>query len=132
MPMTQNECADSRGAEAVRGFLRVLGQDGRQLNARYRKIYCRVGFLLVECRHQYERTMAMRVQQSGDGPLVMPAVVGYLGLALSSGGRPTQIRFVLEDGSELHLPIREVAYSKLLAQFAMLYAEIGTFGGRKN
>ena len=67
--------------------------------------------------------MAMRAQLSGDGPLVMPAVVGYLGLTLPAGGRPTQIRFVLEDGLELHLPIPVAAYNKLLAQFAMLYAE---------
>ncbi|QIG51341.1 hypothetical protein G5V57_28685 [Nordella sp. HKS 07] len=70
--------------------------------------------------------MATRVQLTGDGPFVMPAVVSYLGIALPAGRRTTQIRFILEDGSELHLPIAGVAYNKLLAQFAMLYAERGS------
>lgn len=63
------------------------------------------------------------LQLDGLGPFLAPAVVGFLGLTIAEGRLPVQMRFRLEDGSELHLPIQEAALDKLMGQFAGLHAE---------
>lgn len=68
--------------------------------------------------------MAKLLQLDGLGPFETPAVAGFLGLAIAQGREPTQIRFVLEDGSELRLPIQGHAFEKLASQFAAIYEQI--------
>jgi hypothetical protein len=64
---------------------------------------------------------AKLVQLDPPGPYVLPEAVGFQGLVLVQGQRPTQMRFALADGSILHLPIAEHAFDKVLRQFASLY-----------
>ena len=64
--------------------------------------------------------MTTHLPVDGPGPFVLPKVEGFLGLVLAGGQQPVQMRFVLEGGSELHLPIAEYAFDKLLRQFAAL------------
>jgi len=57
--------------------------------------------------------MTKPVRLAGDGPFVTPAVEGCLGLAISGGRLPVQIRLVLSGGQELHLPTTDIALSGL-------------------
>ena len=67
-------------------------------------------------------TVTTPIQLDGGGPFETPAVSGFLGLAiLADRPRVQTLRFALEDGSELHLPIANNAFEKLLSQFAGLY-----------
>ena len=45
------------------------------------------------------------VQLVPPGPHVLTTAEGFLGLAIVGAKLPVQLRFVLEDGVELHLPL---------------------------
>ena len=58
--------------------------------------------------------MTMLVQLNGLGPFVTPKVVDYLGLAYPLARETLEIRFVLEDGQEIRLPIHRFVFDELL------------------
>ena len=64
--------------------------------------------------------MATKLELSGTGPFETPAITDYLGLAYPMSGPLAQIRFALEGGGELHLPIKSDALDKLIEQFRLL------------
>lgn len=64
--------------------------------------------------------MATQLDLSGTGPFETPAIVDFLGLAYPLSGTSVQIRFALEGGSELHLPIKSDALYKFIQQFRLL------------
>lgn len=64
--------------------------------------------------------MATKLDLWGTGPFETPAIVDYLGLAYPMSGPLAQIRFALEGGGELHLPMTSDALDKLIEQFRML------------
>ena len=67
--------------------------------------------------------MTTPIQLIGDGPFVTPIAEGFLGMAIAEGRLPTQIRLVLVDGQELHVPIEELALRRLHKQLHGLYGE---------
>lgn len=67
--------------------------------------------------------MATKIELTGPGPFETPAIVDYLGLAYPMTTTLVQVRFSLEDGSELHLPIKGVALDKLTEQLATFHSE---------
>jgi hypothetical protein len=62
--------------------------------------------------------MATKIPLTGTGPFETPAIVDYLGLAYPLSGTKVQVRFALEGGMEIHLPIHSMALTKLTEQFA--------------
>ena len=64
--------------------------------------------------------MDTKLDLSGTGPFETPAIVDYLGLAYPMTGTLAQVRFALEGGSELRLPIKSDALDKLIEQFRLL------------
>ena len=48
------------------------------------------------------------------GPFVTPKVVDYLGLAYSLARETLEIRFALDGGQEIRLPIHRLAFDELL------------------
>jgi hypothetical protein len=64
--------------------------------------------------------MATQLDLSGTGTFETPAIVDFLGLAYPLSGTSVQIRFALEGGSELHLPIKSDALYKFIEQFRLL------------
>jgi hypothetical protein len=50
------------------------------------------------------------------GPYVTREAAGFLGLTVAGGRLPVQLRFVLEDDTELHIPISDFALGRLYAQ----------------
>jgi hypothetical protein len=67
--------------------------------------------------------MTKPVQLDGDGPHVTPIAQGFVGLGISQGQLPAQIRLVLKGGQELHVPIEELALRRLYKQLHGLYSE---------
>ena len=67
--------------------------------------------------------MATKLDLSGTGPFETPKIVDYLGMAYPLSGTSVQLRFVLEGGSELHLPIKSVALDNLIEQLAAAHAK---------
>ena len=64
--------------------------------------------------------MDTKLDLSGTGPFETPAIVDYLGLAYPMSGTLAQVRFALEGGGELRLPIKSDALDKLIEQFRLL------------
>lgn len=56
-----------------------------------------------------------RVQLTPPGPYILQEAQGFLALAIAQGQLPIQLRFVLGDGQELHLPISNIALGRLYA-----------------
>ena len=67
--------------------------------------------------------MATKIPLIGTGPFETPAIVDYLGLAYPMSGTMVQVRFALEGGYELHLPINGIALGKLTEQLAASQAK---------
>jgi hypothetical protein len=65
--------------------------------------------------------MATRIALTGPGPFETPTIVDYLGLAYPMTTSLVQVRFALEGGTEIHLPIQGVALEKLMNQLAALH-----------
>jgi hypothetical protein len=64
--------------------------------------------------------MVSKLELSGTGPFETPAIVDLLGLAYPLSGTSVQVRFALEGGSELHLPIKSDALYKFIEEFRLL------------
>jgi hypothetical protein len=67
--------------------------------------------------------MATKISLTGPGPFETPAIADYLGLAYPITATLVQLRFSLEDGSELHLPIESGALDKLMEQLAAMHTK---------
>lgn len=58
------------------------------------------------------------VQLDGDGPFLLPTVVGFPGLAAGPYLDKVRIQFVLTDGRLLLVPIQDLAFQRVCRQFA--------------
>jgi hypothetical protein len=67
--------------------------------------------------------MATKIPLTGTGPFETPAIVDYLGLAYPMSGTMVQVRFALEGGTELHLPIQGIALDKMMEQLAAMHTK---------
>ncbi len=60
--------------------------------------------------------MATKIPLTGPGPFETPTIVDYLGLAYPMTTTLVQVRFALEGGMEIHLPIESHALDKLIEE----------------
>ena len=67
--------------------------------------------------------MATKISLTGTGPFETPAIVDYLGLAYPMTTTLVQVRFALEGGAEIHLPIQGVALDKMTEQLAAMHKQ---------
>ena len=64
--------------------------------------------------------MATKIPLTGPGPFETATIVDYPGLAYPMTTTLVQVRFALEGGSEIHLPIEDAALEKLIGQLASM------------
>ena len=62
--------------------------------------------------------MTTQVQLDGDGPFLLPTVVGFSGVEAGPYQDKVRIRFQLADGRLLLVPIQDMAFQRLCRQFA--------------
>jgi hypothetical protein len=53
------------------------------------------------------------VQLGRPGLYVLPTAVGFAGTVIAGGRLPVRLHFALEDGTEFHLPISDIARERL-------------------